>query len=266
MTPLTDHAVVLRLSEFAETSQIVTLFGAEHGLLRLIAKGARRSTKTKFAAWLDLLEFGELGYLPPRGDAQLGILTDWRQQASFAGLRRELLRLYAGLYAAELVAGLTEEADPHPELFAALLELLRGLDSAAAAAPLVPWFQSELLRAIGYAPLLEQCVECGRPPPRGAPAFFSPSAGGLLCRDCEMHHVEKRHLAAALLADLAAARGTAADATTGASGSAAATFARAPAAWFELFDYHLTWLAGRRFKTAAQVHTLLAGAAAPHGN
>ena len=115
------------MTEFSETSQIVTLFCAAHGLLRLIAKGARRSTKQRFAAGLDLLELGEVGFVPPRGDAQLGTLTDWAQQETFGAVRRELLRLYGALYAVELVTSLTEEADPHPELYVALVRTLRDL-------------------------------------------------------------------------------------------------------------------------------------------
>ena len=237
MGPLKDEAVVVRLTEFSETSQIVSVFSIGHGQLRLIAKGARRSTKQRFAAGLDLLELGEVGFIPAHGDAQLGTLTEWVQRDAFAGLRRELVRLYAGLYAVELVAYLTEEGDPHPELFRALVETLRALGGDAPAAPLVPAFQSDLLRAIGYAPNLEQCMGCGRPVARGGPVFFSAGAGGLLCRDCEAHYVEKWRVSPRLLG------------TTTRTGD--------PALWFELLDYHLTHIAGRRFKTAEQLGALL---------
>ena len=237
MTPLKDEAVVVRLTEFSETSQIVTLFGAAHGQLRLIAKGARRSTKKHFAAGLDLLELGDVGFLPAHGDAQLGTLTDWGQRETFSGVRRELIRLYGALYAVELVAALTEEADPHPELFQALVGTLRALAGDEPAAPCLPAFQSDLLRAIGYAPNLEECVSCHRPAARGGPVYFSGGAGGLLCRDCEGQHVEKWRVPPRLVG------------TTPRNG--------APRYWFELLDYHLTYIAGRRFKTASQVAALL---------
>ena len=67
------------------------------------------------------------------------------------------------------------------------------------AAPQIPRFQSELLRAIGYAPNLDECVACHRPVRRGSPAYFSAAAGGLLCRDCEPAHVEKRRVPATLV-------------------------------------------------------------------
>jgi DNA repair protein RecO (recombination protein O) len=239
-----DNAVVLRLTEFSETSQIVTLFTERSGQVRLIAKGVRRSTSKRFSAGLDQLEQGEVSYIPSHGEAQLGTLTDWTQRETFPGLRRELSRLYGGLYAAELAAALTEEYDPHPTLFAALTRVLAALAAKSADEPsaatsevepvrALAIYQGALLTAIGYWPNFESCVECGRVRPRGAAAWFSSTAGGLLCRDCEMRHVEKRRLPAGL-ADTLPATG---DART----------------WFELQHYHLTHLAGRQFKTARQL-------------
>jgi len=237
MNSQTDHAIVLRLTEYSETSQITTLFSERHGQLRLIAKGARRSTRKRFAAGLDLLESGEVSFLPPRGDAQLGTLTEWVQRDTFAGLRREGLRLYGALYAAELVAALTEEADPHPELYRYFADTLRALCDADRPAACLPTFQADLLQTVGYAPNLTECVSCRGAITSGAPLHFSAGAGGLLCRDCELRYVEKRRISSRLLE------------TTPADGD--------PRAWFELLNYHLTSIARRPFKTARQVAALL---------
>ena len=246
----TDHAVVLRLSDYSETSQIVTLFTAKDGLVRLIAKGSRRGTRKRFAAGLDLLEYGEVSYAPAHGEAGLGTLTEWVQRDAFTGLRGELVRQYGGLYAVELASVLTEEYDPHPELFDALLEMLRQLAggqddsrgvSGTPAAPLavIVRFQGALLKAIGYAPVLRHCVECGQPRVGGTRAYFSSSAGGLICRDCEMHHAEKRRISPTMLDG---------DPTS-----------RSAVDWLLLLDYHLTNVAGRAFKTAERLRKLLAG-------
>ncbi|MBU0637869.1 MAG: DNA repair protein RecO [Planctomycetes bacterium] len=238
-----DTAVVLRHSDYSETSQIVTLFTAQTGLVRLIAKGARRGTRQRFAPGIDLLETGTVSFAPARGQAGLGTLAEWVQQDAFLGLRRAAVRLYGGMYAAELVNALTQEHDPHPTLFEALLELLRtlaadGEQSASYPATALVRFQLELLTAIGYAPRLAQCVDCGRPRPRGAAAYFCSTAGGLVCRDCEMHHVEKRRLSAALL-------------------DAGPQHVK-PREWFALLDYHLTHVAGRPARLAAHLGALLA--------
>lgn len=236
-----DEGIVLRLTDFRETSQIAALFTAAHGQLRLIAKGARRGTKTRVAPGLDLLERGELSFLPPRGEAELGTLTEWVQRDAYAGLRRTPARLYAGFYAAEATLTLTEPGDAAAALYAGLRGLLESLAGDAEPGAALVAFQRTLLRAAGYAPHLESCVECGRAPRPGEAAYFGSAAGGLLCRDCEMHHMEKRRIADAL-------RGTRAE------GGAAVE-------WFALLDYHLTQVAGKRLRTAEPLERLLRGGA-----
>ncbi len=239
MDPQIDLAIVLKLTEFSETSQIVTLLGQRHGQIRLIAKGARRSTRKRFAAGLDLLELGEVGFLLPRGDAQLGTLTDWQQRDAFMGLRRAALPLAGALYAIELVAGLTEEHDPHPELFVGLRDTMHSLSSnEPPAGPIIVQFQMIVLKTIGYAPELGRCIDCGRPPASNQPTWFTAGGGGLLCRDCEPHHQEKRRMPTR-------------------PERALDDPAESPR-WFDLLDYQLTFVAGRKFKTAARVTALLA--------
>ena len=236
-----DQAVVLKLSDYSETSQIVTLFTERHGLSRLIAKGVRRSTKKSFAAGLDLCEYGEVSFAPPRGDATLGTLTEWRQRDAFTGLRADLKRQYGAYYASELVARLTEEYDPHGELFANLLELLRRLtDAETDPGACIVRFQGLLLKAIGYAPLLRRCVHCGKPRMKGTRAYFSSGAGGMICRDCEMSHTEKIRISPRMLDEPAGAQ--------------------RPTEWFTLLDYHLTHIAGREFATAPRMRRLLEAA------
>lgn len=242
MNTLQDDALVLRLTEYSETSQIVTLFGAAHGLLRLIAKGARRSTRQRFATGLDLLERGDLRFIPARGDAQLGTLTEWSQRDAYTGLRRHAAPLHAALYAVELIPTLTAEADPHPDLFAALLQLLTGLAHDDPPGPAIVRFQQTLLRSIGYAPDFTQCVECRRSLAGSRAGYFSPAAGGVLCRDCELHHHEKRRLPP--------------------NWQPAPPTPDRAVEWFELLDYYLTHLAGRRFRTAPHLARLLAAARA----
>ncbi len=53
MATIRDHAVALRRYEYSETSQVIVFFTRDHGLVRAIAKGIKRSTKTRFAAAVD---------------------------------------------------------------------------------------------------------------------------------------------------------------------------------------------------------------------
>lgn len=230
MSCVSDDAIVLRLADFSETSQIVTLFGREHGQTRLIAKGLRRPSKSRFAVGLDLMERGDVQFAPARADRDLGTLTAWRQRETYVAIRRTPASLYAGLYAIEAVGALTVEHDPNPAVYAALETMLSDLASGEAAGPRAVRFQRELLTAIGYLPELGRCMECGRVPPRGGPAYLSAGAGGLICRDCEALHHEKRRIPTTVVGIK--------------SSQQVAT------EWCELLDYYLAQLAGRRFATS----------------
>ncbi len=243
MAMRTDQALVLRLSDYSESSQIATLFCAEGGQVRVIAKGARRGTKTRVAVGLDLLELGDAGYHPPRSGAELGTLAEWVQRDTFSGLRRNLPSLLGGLYAAELTAAMTEPEDPHPELFELLHATLAALAAADAtrdaniAAAQVVSFQLGLLRNVGYVPNFRTCCGCGKPRVRGAPAWFDSAGGGLICDACGPRFAHRRRIAPRLV-----------DTRLEAS---------PPGEWFDLFDAHATRILGRRLQSARQFGALL---------
>src|SRR6185312_238607 len=114
-----DRCICLRKVEYSETSQILTLFSREHGITRVIAKGAHRRTKagaSKFDGGIDFLDVGEavFSHDPAR---DLVPLTEWSLREGHLELRKSLRGIYLGLYAAELVSRLIEEHDPHPDLF-----------------------------------------------------------------------------------------------------------------------------------------------------
>jgi len=189
MPVIGDEAVVLGRLDFSETSQILVLFTREHGKVRAIAKGVKRSTRTRFAVGVDLLDIGRvmLSSRHERGEA-LATLTEWKQTRSLSGLREKLERIHAAQYAAEITMHLTEDWDPHAELFDALTATLARLADAVEALPIVVAFQVALLEQIGSAPRFDACVMCGR---ESELAHFSSFEGGLICRHCEPGQVEK---------------------------------------------------------------------------
>lgn len=200
MAATRDEAVVLRKLDYSETSQVLLFLTRAHGPRRLIAKGVKRGTKNRFAPAIDLLERGWVVFLGrPQGEPRLGTLTEWRQTDPFLGLREDLNRLYAAQYAAEATAAMTEDADPHPELFDALVRLLGHLCACEDPRPLLAGYQRSLLRAAGLWPDLTRCVQCDRPAPLGRAGYFAPHQGGLFCRQCAPAIAEKRLVPAAVL-------------------------------------------------------------------
>ncbi len=180
-TEKTD-AIVLRVIDFSETSCIVTLFTRDFGKIGGIAKGARRR-KSPFEAALDLLAVCRIVFIHKSSDA-LDLLTEAKLDRRFRAAGRDLSRLYAGYYVAELLRDLTDENDPHPALFEAACWALAALDGDGEVGPTVLRFELTALRLLGHLPSLARCVECGRNVPATGRVAFGQLSGGVLCRGC----------------------------------------------------------------------------------
>jgi DNA repair protein RecO (recombination protein O) len=187
MALTSDRCICVRKVEYSETSQILTLIGREHGLMRVIAKGAHRRTKagaSKFDGGLDLLDVGAAVF-SLRLEKDLATLTEWSLRDGHLELRSSLRALYLGQYAAELVGLLIEEHDPHPLLFDRFEQTLGGL-AGPGREELFLAFQLDLFRESGYLPDLSACSNCRRAfNDRQGPWSFSPSRSGIICGDCE---------------------------------------------------------------------------------
>src|ERR1700730_17326878 len=118
-------ALVLRVIEFSETSSVVTLFTREFGKVRALAKGGRRP-KGPFESALDLLALCRIVFLRKSSDA-LDLLTEAKLERRFRPARGDLAALYAAYYVAELLQELTDDHDPHPQLFDAAEQVLAAL-------------------------------------------------------------------------------------------------------------------------------------------
>ncbi len=203
MASIKDQAIVLRRLDYSETSQVLVFLTRGHGPRRLIAKGIKRGTKKKFATGIDLLERGEVVFLvKPQSDSALGLLTEWRQTDPHLGLRRTLDRWYAGQYAAEITAVMTEEADADPALFDALGDTLMALAADEEPLSRIVRYQSALLVSAGLWPDLTRCMVCDRPAPAGRAGYYAPHEGGLICRDCQSSAVRRRKFDAGTLSAL----------------------------------------------------------------
>lgn len=175
-------AIVIRSVEFSETSLVVTLFTREFGKIGALAKGGRR-LKGPFESALDLLAVCRIVFLHKSSDA-LDLLTEAKLLRRFRVAGRELAGLYAGYYVAELLDELTDEDDPHPELFDLADETLAALTAGEPVARWVVRFELGALRLLGHLPLLDQCVECGAAVKPAGRVAFGQLDGGVLCPKC----------------------------------------------------------------------------------
>lgn len=212
---INDQAICIRTTDFSETSQIVTFFTEAHGKIGAIAKGSKR-TKSSFGGTLELYSYGPVLYQ----EASRGGLNTLREYEPrhdvVAALSRHMYGYYCSLLAGELLNKLTQEHDPHPNLYACFLDFLRQVSGAEAqqsgqavritqvqALGLLILFQCTLLAETGLKLRIEACGNCHNPPSEGEEeAYFSSQISSLICRDCEASFPDRLPLPPAVLACL----------------------------------------------------------------
>ena len=175
-------AIVLRTIEFSETSLIVTLLTREFGRVSAIAKGARRP-KGPFEGALDLLAVCRVVVLRKSSDS-LDLLTEAKLHRRFRGGERSLERVYGGYYLAEMLRLLTDDHDPHPDVYDLTIRVMQQIDGKGEVASSLAFFDAQLLRMLGHAPGTDQCTDCGGEVTSQGRLAFSLSAGGLVCNSC----------------------------------------------------------------------------------
>jgi DNA repair protein RecO (recombination protein O) len=171
-----DEGVVLRTMRLGEADRVVTLMTKEHGKVRAVAKGVRRTT-SKFGGRLEPLSHVTMLCWQGR---ELDIVNQAEVVDAFRVVREDLHRLSKALTLLETVDQLSQEHHPAPRLYDMLIGALRALADYDASF-LVPAFLLKALAFDGAAPVVDRCASCGDP--EGLVAFDL-AEGGLLCRAC----------------------------------------------------------------------------------
>ena len=177
-----SEGVVLKTHALGDTSRIVVVYTREHGMVRLVAKGARK-TPSRFGYALEPLSRGRYVYYH-KPDRDLHLLSQAETLAATGSRLADLVRLAHAEAALELIDRLVWGEEPHPELYDLLVETVAAVaDAPAAALPAITIaFELQVASLLGYRPRLDACASCGGA--LSAERLFSPARGGLLCDRC----------------------------------------------------------------------------------
>ncbi len=177
------QGLVIRVSDWSETSRVATLWTRDYGKVRVLAKGGRR-LRSNFEIALDLLNWCRVVLLRKTTGA-MDLLIEAQVIEGFGALRRQLPTLYAGYYVAELLGEGTVEDDPHPTLHDEAVRALKEFGEAGDRLGLrLASFELAMLSELGYRPRLRHCVDCGSEVGEEEGLYFHPWAVGMICRRC----------------------------------------------------------------------------------
>ncbi len=181
MTVYRDKGVVLRTQKLGEADRIITLLTREHGRIKAVAKGVRR-TKSRWGARLEPTSHVDLQLYAGKS---LDIVTQAVGLDNYADQLTEDYQRWtvasALLEAAERFT--SHEHEPALQQYLLLVGALKALASESYDPSLI--LDAYLLRSLavaGYAPSLTACSVCEK---EGPHRFFSLVGGGSVCMNCK---------------------------------------------------------------------------------
>ena len=197
-----DQGIVLRYYPFGEADRVVVLLSPNHGKLRTVAKGVRK-TKSRFGGRLEPFCHVDLVLYEGRN---LDTITQAAMIEPFHHLRADLDLVVAAGTMVEVADAVAQEGESSVRLFLLLQRGLRALDEGVPHPDLVTAFLLKAAEVVGVAPALAACASCGRTEHL---TRFSFAAGGVQCARCTapgafaLQEGLTAYLAAMSVADLA---------------------------------------------------------------
>jgi DNA repair protein RecO (recombination protein O) len=177
------EAIALKRMDYGEADRILTLFTPRAGKLRAIAKGVRRPT-SRMAGHIELFAHSQLVLARGR---DLDVVTQASTVTPLREVRDDLVRSSYAFHLAELVDAFLEDRDPHPDVFALLVDALSTIARDEIPADLVArHFEVRLLAILGFGPELTSCLAC-RADIRAETNWYSVPSGGVYCPSCGGH-------------------------------------------------------------------------------
>jgi DNA repair protein RecO (recombination protein O) len=179
----TYDAIVLQVFPYGETSRILRLFTATHGVQSVIARGARRP-RSQYGGLLEIFAEG-MATIHAKENRDLQTLTGFELSRSRQSLGSDLMRFGGASLLAEIVLRSTQE-ESQPELFSMFRSALDRIEAEGAeTAELTVLSEAwRLVSCLGFAPELHSCVDCGRSVALDEDVKFDLHAGGIRCDLC----------------------------------------------------------------------------------
>jgi DNA repair protein RecO (recombination protein O) len=173
-----SRCIILKSRDLRDSDQLVTMFSEQAGKVTAVARGVKKN-RSSLRACVQPFCHSWLFFSQGR---ELDLVTQGRIIDFYGNTREDLERMLNAVYLMELLDKSLMEKVPLPGLYAELIQVLDIINQEGISSLLVRYFESRLLVYLGYRPVIDQCVICGR---RDFPEYtFSLGEGGMVCPDC----------------------------------------------------------------------------------
>lgn len=173
------EAIVLRTSNVGDQDKIAVFFCREKGILRGVAKGARKFGN-RFGSSLEPMSVVRVFYYE-KERRDLITVSGCDLIESFFEIQTEPATAFLMGYFAELIEEFAPTRAREDVLYRLLLSVLRCLKEGGDRDFAAAYFEAWFLQANGLLPDLSACRKCRKPL---APGWLAPKRDGAYCADC----------------------------------------------------------------------------------
>jgi DNA repair protein RecO (recombination protein O) len=174
-----SQAFVLRVVAAQEADVIVKLLTRTGEQISAFAKAGLKSRK-RFGGSLEPLTNVEFRAVK-KNNQDLYYLEETQTRHDFENIKKDIERLAAASYVAEVIEHSAQEGLEHPELYNLFGATMRALDAGLSWLGVLRQFEVKLLAVMGWLPSLMRCEGCGSV---GNDLTLSPDQGTVTCADC----------------------------------------------------------------------------------
>lgn len=173
-----SRAIVLKTSDYRDADKLVTLFSEKQGKIRAVARGVKKPASS-LRVCLQPFCHSQLYF---SGGKELENVTQGKLLDFFPSIREDIDLTLQVLYLMELLDKSLMDRMPLASLYTTTLEVLEYLNIHGYNPLVIRFFEANLLKFLGYQPVLDRCVNCGRQDAKLVE--FHLLQGGVICPDC----------------------------------------------------------------------------------
>lgn len=151
----TSEGIVLARRNFGEADRILVLFSKTHGKVSLIAKGVRRP-KSKKRGHVEVFNKISFQAIAGRG---IDLITEAEVIEDFEDIRKNLKKISLAYYFSEVVGKITNDGEPHIDLYNLISNNLEELKMSTELKKLRLSFTLKLLVILGYWPAGQDLID-----------------------------------------------------------------------------------------------------------
>jgi len=180
-----SEAIVLRKTNFSDSSLIVQLFTKKYGIISAIVKGAR-SAKSKIGSKIDLLNHTEFVFYK-KDNREVQLVTQANLINHFPTIKDDLDKIKYASAVCELLQRLIPEHEPNEKIFRGAIKILSLINKKQTDSQLLfAKFLIFLITETGYEISFDMCSSCGGKLELKLHSAFS-YAEGIICENCNIN-------------------------------------------------------------------------------